>query len=280
MRRPTLLLALVGASLAQRMVMPWMCLEDCGNSAKEIAEQVSNLTAPGAPFTHASPEDWDLCVNGTICKNSKRSSVSRLLAAAGLGVHAMIVSWNLDAIRAAFAAPAAFIASVENQLLAAEPAVTGVNLDLEPHGSNPPVGPVPTAADAAAYAAFLNVFADAMHARSPRIEVSIDIATWTKFWDYSLLNTTRVDYICDMESYNADIGFFEKQVDFARAQISHDKYVVGLATTHESGPQSGKPFNVTELQWRFDFLKARGLQKVAIWDTPIPDLWLPFLAAV
>lgn len=260
------------------MVMPWMCLEDCGFNASDIASQIQQLSAPGV-FTHASPEALDLCANGTACRKSHRSDVSGALKAAGLGVHAMVVSWNLDDIRAAFAAPEAFIESIESLLLEEEPSVTGVNLDFEPHGSNPPVGPVPTAADATAYAEFLNIFADAMHARSPRIEVSVDIATWTKFWDYALLNATRVDYLCDMESYNADIDFFRRQVQFARAHIDADKYVCGLETTHDSGPDAGKPFNETELSWRFDFLEENGVSKVGIWDTPLPALWLPFVTS-
>jgi hypothetical protein len=260
------------------MVMPWLCLEDCGFNSSEIDAQIEQLSSPGV-FTHGAPEDFDLCLNGTICRKSQRSTVSAKLAAAGLGVHAMVVSWDLDAVRAAFAAPDAFIASVETLLLNVEPAVTGVNLDFEPHGTAPPVGPMPTKADAVAYAAFLNVFSDAMHARNPRIEVSVDIATWTEFWDYQLLNATRVDRLCDMESYNADFGFFQKQVTFATSKIDPDKYVCGLETVHDSGPDRGKPFNQTEIAERFAFLKAVGVRKIGIWDTPIPALWMPYIAA-
>ncbi len=252
-----------------------MCLEDCGFTSGEIAAQLQQLATPGV-FTHAAAEDYDLCLNGTVCKKSHRSIVSDRIVALGLGAEAMIVSWDLDEIRAAFAAPALFISSVL-AIFAAEPALTGVNIDFEPHGTDPPVGPVPTPADAAAFAALLDATADAVHGIGKKI--SVDIATWTKFWDYSLLNSTRVDLLCDMESYNADFGFFQKQVAFAMAHVSPDKYVCGLATTHESGPNSGKPFNDTELAWRFDFLRAQGVRKVAMWDTPLPPNWMPFLMA-
>jgi hypothetical protein len=266
---------ITAASAAARFVMPWMCLEDCGFTAAQIDQQLAQLATPAA-FTAAAFEDWDL-QDGLVVKKSRRSQVSDRLAALGLGAHAMIVSWNLDDIRAAMAAPGAFAASVATLLLASERNVTGVNLDWEPHGSNPPVGPAPTAADGAAFAAFVDTFAAAMHALQPPIEVSVDIATWTPFWNYSLLGATAADYLMDMESYNADLGFFEKQVAFAQARVPADKLVVGLATTHESGPDRGKPFNDTELGWRFDFLRARGVRKIAIWDTPLPPNWMPFI---
>lgn len=272
-----LLLALLSlVTLDARFVMPWMCLEDCGFNSTQVQQQIDQLGAPGV-FTHASFEDWDL-INGVLSKGStRREQVSDRLFALGLGTHAMILSWNLDDIRAAFKSPAAFIASVEQQLLSAEPHVTGVNLDFEPAGTSPPVGPKPTAADAAAYAAFLDTFAAAMHARTPRIEVSVDIAKWSAFWDYSLLNSTAVDFLCDMESYNADIDFFRRQVDFASAKISPGKYVAGLITSKTSGPDEGKPFNSTEIGWRFDYLKEKNVQQIAIWSMPMPELWMPFL---
>jgi len=183
-----------------RMVMPWLCMQDCGFSAAQIAAQVAELAAAPRVFSHASPEAFDLCANGTACRKTPRSDVSRALADAGLGVHAMIVSWNLDDIRAAFAAPAAFAASVDAALRAHAPAATGINVDFEPHGSNPPLGPEPTAADAAAFAAFLDAFAGAMHARDPPLEVSVDVATWSPFWDFAAINATRVDFVVDMES--------------------------------------------------------------------------------
>jgi len=267
--------AAVRGAAPSRFVMPWMCLEDCGFNSSQIDAQLAQLATPGL-FTAAAAEDYDLCSNGTACKKSRRSIVSDRLASLGLRAHAMIVSWDLDSIRAAFAAPQAFIASVL-AIFAAEPALTGVNIDFEPHGSSPPVGPVPTAADAAAFAALMDATADAVHALGK--EISLDIATWTRFWDYSLLNATRVDFLCDMESYNADFDFFKKQVAFAMARVSPEKYVCGLATTHESGPQAGLPFNSTELAWRFDFLREQGVRKIAMWDTPLPLNWEPFLAS-
>ena len=248
----------------------------CGFNSTAITAQLAQLGAAAGVFTHAAAEDYDLCANGTACKKTRRSAVSARLAALNISAQAMIVSWDLDEIRAAFAAPQAFIASVL-AIFTAEPALAGVNIDFEPHGTNPPVGPAPTAADAAAFAALLDATADAVHAVGKTI--SVDIATWTPFWDYGALNRTRVDWLCDMESYNADFAFFKKQVAFAMAHVAPEKYVCGLATTHESGPNSGKPFNDTELAWRFDFLRAQGVQKIAMWDTPLPANWLPFLAA-
>ena len=257
-------------SAQTRMIMPWLCLEDCGASASAIAAQLRQLATPGV-FTAASFEDFDLALNGTVYKKSPRTRVSGALRALGLQTHAMIVSWDLDAIRAAFAAPAAFIDSIVTNILDAEGAanITAINLDFEPHGSAPPVGPVPTPADGAAYVAFLNTVADALHARG--VLVSVDIATWTAFWDYQALGASRVDWLCDMESYNPDLAAFKKQVAFASATLPPEKYVVGLET-HPS-------FNVSDVAERFAVLRSAGLRKIAIWATPMPDMWMPFLEA-
>ena len=285
-----------------RFVMPWMCLEDCGATAAQIAAQLAQLATPGV-FTAAAFEDYDLGADGTVNKTGARSRVSGAVKAMGLGSHAMIVSWDLDPIRLVFANPQRFIDSVISKILDVEGSnVTAINLDWEPHGSAPPLGPVPTPADGAAYAAFLDVFAKAMHARG--VQVSVDIATWTDFWDYRAIGATAVDCgcrvlpahcafareflfptpphaphrlplaragVCDMETYSASLSAFTKQVAFAAPLVPASKYVVGLET---------HPFNVSELASRFSYLKSMQINKVAIWDTPMPDAWMPYLAAV
>jgi len=261
------LAAALPAPPQSRMVMPWMCLEDCGASASAIAAQLRQLATPGA-FTAASFEDYDLGLNGTIYKKTPRSRVSGALRALGLQTHAMVVSWDLNAIRAAFAAPAAFIDSVVAYILA-EGNITAINFDFEPHGSAPPVGPVPTPADGAAYVDFLNTVSDALHARG--VLVSVDIATWSAFWDYSSLGASRVDWLCDMESYNPDFDAFQKQVAFAKAHLPPEKYVVGL----EDHPS----FNETDVAERFAVLRGAGLRKIAVWSTPMPAMWMPFIEA-
>lgn len=277
-----------------RFVMPWMCLEDCGYNASAIAAQLAQLATPGV-FTAAAYEDYDLALDGTVTKAKPRSRVSGAVKALGLQSHAMIVSWDMDAIRAVFAAPATFVDSVDAHILAVEGAnVTAINLDWEcvparrappavstpashfppstpcrPHGTAPPVGPVPTPADGVAYVDFLNFFADSMHQRG--VLVSVDIATWSAFWNYSAIGQTRVDYVCDMESYTPSFPAFQKQVAFAQAVLPPAKYVVGLENHN---------FNETEVRDRFEVLKSAGLRQVAIWSTPMPDRWIPYLAAV
>ena len=256
-------------ALPARMVMPWMCLEDCGFSKAQIAAQLQQLATPGL-FTDASFEDYDLSPAGLVTKFSARSRVSGDVAALGLGSHAMVVSWLTNSTRAALADPQAFVESVIAQILDVEGAnVTALNLDFEPNGAANPPGPEPTPADAAAYAAFLDVVADAMHARG--VKVGVDIATWSPFWDYSLLNATRVDWLFDMESYQAPQAGFEKAVAHAQQFVSPEKYVCGLET---------HPFNATELAQRFAFLSARNVRRVAVWSSPMPAEWIPYLAAV
>ena len=74
-----------------------------------------------------------------------------------------------------------------------------------------------------------------------------------------------------METYTPSLSAFTKQIAFAAPLVPASKYVVGLET---------HPFNSSELTARFSYLQARQINKVAIWDTPMPDAWMPFLAAV
>jgi hypothetical protein len=256
---------------SSRFVMPWMCLEDCGQNATNIAAQLQQFKDWGV-FTDVSFEDWTLGPNMTLIKG-KRTRVSPELAAMGLGRQAMVVGVNLSDMRAVFEAPGAFIDAVTT-LVVSEENLTAINLDWEPGQGT---GPNPTPADGAAYAAFLNVFADAMHHIG--MKVSVDIATWTPFWNYALLGATRVDQLCDMETYNANFTFFEQQVAFAQTHISPEQLVVGLMTTHDSGPKQGLPFSTAELAERFEFLANRSVHQIAMWDSPLQDNWLQFLRA-
>ena len=72
--------ALVAAALAHvacgtqenaRLVMPWMCLDDCGDTKEGIAAELQQLATPGV-FTDASFEDWDL-EDGVVVKKTPRT---------------------------------------------------------------------------------------------------------------------------------------------------------------------------------------------------------------
>jgi hypothetical protein len=252
-----------------RYASTWLCLEDCGASPSQIAADLAQLAAPGV-FTSAAFEAYDLLPDGTVGITHVRSRVSGAVRALGLGSEAMIVCWETNATRAAMADPAAFLASLDAVVLAREGAnITGINIDFEPNGDAHPDGPPPTAADGVAFASFLDAVADALHARG--LTLSVDIATWSPFWNWPLLAQTRVDQLIDMESYQKGFPQFEAAVRRAQGLLRAEQYVAGMEVA---------PFNASELQQRFDLLRSLAVRKVAVWDAPLPDSWLPFLAAL
>ena len=63
------------ACSAQRYASTWLCLEDCGASASEIAADLAQLATPGV-FTNAAFEAYDLLADGTVGITHVRSRVS------------------------------------------------------------------------------------------------------------------------------------------------------------------------------------------------------------
>ena len=76
-------------------------------------------------------------------------------------------------------------------------AVAGFNVDWEP--TDGAGNPVPTAADATAYAAFLTVFSDAMHQAG--LVTSVDVATWSAIWNLTAIGESSVDMVISMGTY-------------------------------------------------------------------------------
>ena len=66
-----------------------------------------------------------------------------------------------------------------------------------------------TDADAAAYAGFLDTFAAALHKHG--MELTIDVATWTPFWNYTRLAATRVDRIILMVGWGSAVQCYAAQ---------------------------------------------------------------------
>jgi hypothetical protein len=177
----------------------------------------------------------------------------------------------LGYMREVFANPQPFIAACI--AAAAENNLTGYNIDWEPTDG----GGVPTAADAAAYTAFLTLFSDAMHAAG--LLTSVDVATWSPIWDLPLLAKTSVDYVMTMNTYTGNDDLFISGLDAVVKAIPASKLCVGLETTNDDSVPAGLPFNDTAVALRFEALSARGLDRVAIWRTGIPDNFWPYLKA-
>lgn len=266
----SLLLATARAALPAPLVMPWLCLEVCGDSAKDIAAEVAQVVGNTAVFNWAAFESYNLGPNSTLVKNNLTDVVPPLKAAGALTL-AQVSSFPYPPIfltwmRDLFANPQPFFDACV--AAAAAEGFAGFNIDWEPPSSDKP-----TAADAAAYAAFLDALARAMHAHG--LLVTVDVATWSKIWNLTAIGATAVDAVFTMNTYTAGDALWLQQLAEDVAAVPLEKLVIGLETT-----RSGKAYNASELALRFDAMRSAGVRRVGLWDAPVPELFVPFLAAL
>ena len=191
-----LILRLCDGALPSPLVMPWLCLERCDDAS--IPDELAQFTAHRA-LNWASFEDYNLGPKSTLVKNNL-TQVAAPLRAAGVATLAMVSSYPyptnfVATMREVFATPQPFIDAVLAR--ADAEGLSGVNIDWEP-----PSGAVPkaTRADALAYANFLDTLAGALHAHSPPLLVSVDVATWSEIWNLTAIAATRVDAIFTMST--------------------------------------------------------------------------------
>lgn len=168
-------------------------------------------------------------------------------------------------MRDVFARPQPFIDACV--AAAKEEPVSGFNIDWEPAKDKP------TAADAAAYATFLDTLARGLHAHG--LLVTVDVATWNPIWNLTEIAVTAVDGIFTMNTYTAGDDLWEKQLVEDVAAIPLDKLVVGLETL-----ANGKTYNSSDIALRFNAIKKAGVRRVGLWDAPVPAAFLPYLAAL
>ena len=250
-------------------VMPWMCLERCDDSKKNIEYQLTQLAVNVSTFTSVSFEDYNLGANSTLIKNDL-SQVAKTVNVLNLESWAMISSFPyppdfLYWMREVFMNPQPFIdaclkAAVEENL-------TGFNIDWEPTSCD--TCPLTTDQDALDYANFLNVFANAMHEK--QLLASVDVATWQPIWNIEAISATNIDYIMTMNTYTTTWESWESAFNKMVAIIPREKFVVGL--------ECDVDLTEDDLKKRFDTLNKNGIRKIAVWRTGIPDLWWPYLDA-
>lgn len=251
-----------------RIVLPWLCLERCNGTSASIAANLKQLVDHNDVLTAASFEMFNLGAGGALVLNNL-TRVDADVARAGLLGLPMISSYPyppqfLDWMREVFADPQPFIGKAVAAMRAY--GLRGFNVDWEPTSK------AVTEDDARAYAAFLSTFADAVHAEGGVL--SVDTATWSQLWNYTLISQSRVDYIMTMATYTDDPASFERQLLDAVAQVAPEKLVVGLETVKAS---SGAPYSTAELKVKFDLLKQHNVRSLGFWKSPIPDNWWPFV---
>lgn len=167
--------------------------------------------------------------------------------------------------RELFANPGDFIANAMQESVSK--GFTGFNIDIEP-----PSKSGATEQDAADYAAFVSEFADSLHTFGKKL--TIDVASYDSFWDFSLLAQTSVDQIMLMDTYTGNFTRWQQLLKNGVDKIGTEKLSVGLETVN---PNTNLPLTDAEVAERFDALEAAGVTSIAIWDAPVPANFWPYI---
>jgi len=249
-------------------VMPWMCLERCGDNSADIAAQLDQFRVNRSSFTDVSFELWNLGANSTLITNNL-TKVSSELTSLGLGTWPMISSYPYPPdfllwLRQVFANPKPFFDSVIAS--AKEIKATGMNVDWEPTSAGPKV----TRQDAIDYANFLDQLAAEAH--NNELLVSVDVATWSQIWDLKLIGETRVDYICNMETYVKNNTVWLQELADSLELVPLEKLVVGL--------ESDVNLTDADVSLRLNALVEAKIKRIGIWKTPMPNNFWTLLNSV
>jgi hypothetical protein len=271
MEKIAFLLSLAGVFRVEAItpfVMPWMCLERCGDSSAEITAEIEQFRVNRSTFTDVSFELWNLGPNSTLIVNNL-TKVSSELTSLSLGTWPMISSYPYPPdfllwMRQVFATPQPFFDSVIADAKAIK--ATGVNVDWEPTSAGPKV----TKQDAIDYANFLDQFA--VEAHNNGLQVSVDVATWSDIWDLKLIGATRVDYICNMETYVKNNTVWLQELADSLELVPLDKLVVGL--------ESDVNLTDNDVNLRLSALVNAKVQRIGIWKMPMPDNWWNLLNTI
>jgi hypothetical protein len=239
-----------------------MCLERCG---EKIDADFQQIKANSKSLTSVSPEAYDLGSTGNLVWNGF-TRIAPQIAALGLEVYPMITSADIDHLRTLFSNDAAFISAAVAECVKMN--YTGYHIDFEPCQD---AHPTCTEKDAQAYAVFLDRFSKALHAEHKTINVAI--ATWNVFWNFTALGKTSVDLLITMGTYSYALTEWQQQLDYALKTIPLAQLGVGLCSDCVS-----TPYTNADLQARFASMAAAKTTNLAIWESPIPANWWPFLS--
>lgn len=267
-----LLAVLVSVSLwsyaaAGNRVMVWMCLEFCDETQHIINSNLKEINTHKESLSAVSFEKYTLGPNSTLVDNNL-TEVSSKIIAFGLEAWPLLSSFPhppefIDWMRTVFKYPTPFIESCITE--AKRYHYTGYNLDWEPTDDV-------TAQDGTDYAAFIQTFADALHAHD--LKLTADIATWSPIWNYTAIAATSVDMGISMGTYTSTDTSFTSQLNTLVSNFTAVRSGVGLETVNAS-TDSRMPMD--EVAWRFQQIKLSGAVEVDLWAMPVPPLWWPLL---
>jgi len=243
---------------AKRGVMPWMCLERCGENIKDDLAEVIRL-GPSV-FPMVSIEAYDLVFNASI-KDCGYSRVGPQLTNAGIMVQPMITTANILKLRDLWKDPKGFVTQAMTVARSNKDWITGFNIDFEPEG-----GEDPTHEDAVNFANFLDIFGKALHAEG--FKLTVDIANWSPLFEDDILAKVDVDRFITMSTYSVGIQRFEEIVK-DKANAYGSKAGIGLSTSYN--------FSGEDTKARLDIVRKYSIDTFAIWQVPVPSDWIPYL---
>jgi hypothetical protein len=242
---------------AERVVQVWFCLERCGSNRTASLQQLADIRAHNRTVTHIAFEMFDLGENGTLINNGFSNIVPEIKAAGYIPI-AMVTTVSLNRMVTMFADPYDFINTL--QKATHELGAHGVDFDFEPNDAG-------TEYQAALYALFLSHISRNFNAAG--LTVSADIATWNTIWDFSLIGLTVTDMITTMNTYAEHFSNFQAAFTFSAQYLKPYQWVVGI--------ESDMGMAENEVAERFQLLEQNGVCRVAFWQSPLPDLWWPYV---
>lgn len=253
-------------SEGKNQVMVWMCLDICGQGGQNASKHLEQFSHHLDVVSAVSFEKYTLGPNASLV-TFDITEVADNVSALGVESWPMLSSWPhppefMEWMREAFEHPDKFIAQCISE--AQKYNYTGYNLDWEPTEDV-------TESDGAAYAAFVETFAQGLHDHG--IKLSVDIASWSPIWNFDLLAQTSADSFISMGTYTSTDSSFSIELD--KVVTSFGKRAgVGLETVNASTEER---MPMEEVKWRFDSVNELDVQMVALWKSPVPPLWWPLL---
>ncbi|KAN0022021.1 hypothetical protein ACTFIU_004175 [Dictyostelium citrinum] len=257
-------LIIIVVKCRDQSVLTWMGLERTNETITSDLEQILSLTQI---LDSVAFERFNLGPNSTLIVNNF-TDVQYPLQSAGLKTLPMVSTCCpfgrpevIEYARQLINNPQPFIDSAIQHAI--DEGFDGWNIDIEPVGGNEQ--------DSIGYAKFIDLFATQLHQHNKTLTVCA--ATWTPFWNLSLLAQTSVDKIYTMSTYAGTFQGFQSALQFAIQSIPLNKLAVGVMTVDENN----QPFSTQELSQRFQLIINNNIKSLGIWSSPIPSNWLPFL---
>eukprot|EP00769_Ergobibamus_cyprinoides_P004742 gnl/Ergobibamus_cyprinoides/929.p1 GENE.gnl/Ergobibamus_cyprinoides/929~~gnl/Ergobibamus_cyprinoides/929.p1 ORF type:complete len:266 (+),score=68.76 gnl/Ergobibamus_cyprinoides/929:37-834(+) len=249
------LVALAGRAVALKTIMPWMCLERCGEN---ITADLAQIDAHRDAISIVSFEAYDVADDGSLKWNSF-TDVFPALQRRGLETYPMITTVSWPRLHALFANPQPFISAAIDAAVAR--GYTGYNLDFEPTGGSD--------ADGDAYVAFLKTFA--AQAFAAGVKLQVDWAQWNlSFWHLDALAAVEGIEFITMDTYCTKDSTFESRVKNAISHFAPEQLSFGLETDNAT-------YTTTQIASRLELISETGSNRLGLWQMPVPESWWPAL---